>query len=729
MTMGKLMLRAAAPFAVAASLLAVTPAFAKEDKGDEDVHRFAARPGCKFANGIRHVVHITFDNVHLRRDNPNVPSDLEQMPTLLNFLTDNGSLSSNHHTVLISHTATGILTAISGLYGDRMGVPISNSYRVFDNSGNISGSHPSFVYWTATDATDLKPVMLTQNGKTAPAPWVPFTRLGCDVGAYSVANIEFETLPSDIGNVFGTGSPEFLSVQAALSSADAATRQQPNTDWLGIAIHCAKGSSRCAKGKPDLLPDEPGTYNGFNVLFGNINVQPALSPDPIKDLDGIVIADAFGHRGFPNIFSPTASQTLGYLATMLEAGVQVVYGYIADAHDNRHGSNPGTFGPGEAGYVAQLKEYDAAFKKFFDRLAADGIDQSNALFIVTADEGDHFVGGAPSPADCDGIHVPCTYVDPVTQARSVGELSANLDSLLFTQRGSTTQFLVHADDAPTIYVAGNPAPTDAVTRKLEKDVAALTFSNPLPGKNNQTDQLAQFLADPAEMGFLHMVTASPARTPTFTLFGNPDYFFATTKGSLPLAPVDCSANLKLCVAQNNAFAWNHGDVQEEIVNNFLGIVGPGVRRAGLDGKVFSDHTDIRPTMLALLGMTDDYVHDGRVLVEQFDNETRKAVLHGRHRVYERLADAYKQINAPVGTLGLRTLQQATTAIEGGDAAYGVWLHFIAGFTTERDALAAQIKLILDDAVFSGKRLDTDRAERLLHKAEALLGHRIGDHDD
>ena len=165
------------------------------------------------------------------------------------------------------------------------------------------------------------------------------------------------------------------------------------------------------------------------------------------------------------------------------------------------------------------------------------------------------------------------------------------------------------------------------------------------------------------------------------------------------------------------------------MNNFLGMVGPGVRRAGLDGRVFSDHTDIRPTMLALLGMTDDYVHDGRVLVEQFDNETRKAVLQGRQRIYQRLADAYKQINAPVGTLGLRTLQQATTAIEGDDASYGAWLHFIAGLAAQRDALAAQIKLILDDAVFSGRRLDTDRAERLVHKAEALLGHRIGEHDD
>ena len=35
---------------------------------------------------IKHVINIVFDNVHFARDNPNVPSDLEQMPHLLNFL-------------------------------------------------------------------------------------------------------------------------------------------------------------------------------------------------------------------------------------------------------------------------------------------------------------------------------------------------------------------------------------------------------------------------------------------------------------------------------------------------------------------------------------------------------------------------------------------------------------------------------------------------------------------
>src|SRR2546423_900029 len=93
---------------------------------------------------IKRVVYITFDNLHLRRDNPNVPSDLEQMPHLLNFILDNGTISGNHYTALISHTATGMLTALTGVYGDRMGMPVSTKYGYFHPDGSV-GFTSSFL--------------------------------------------------------------------------------------------------------------------------------------------------------------------------------------------------------------------------------------------------------------------------------------------------------------------------------------------------------------------------------------------------------------------------------------------------------------------------------------------------------------------------------------------------------------------------------------------------------
>ena len=108
----------------------------------------AAGSGCGLANGIKHVIQIQFDNTHFLRDRGNVPSDLEQMPHLLNFIRGNGTLLTNDHTVLISHTASGILSTLTGVYPDRMGQPVSNSFRYFRPDGTTR-TGVSFAYWTA----------------------------------------------------------------------------------------------------------------------------------------------------------------------------------------------------------------------------------------------------------------------------------------------------------------------------------------------------------------------------------------------------------------------------------------------------------------------------------------------------------------------------------------------------------------------------------------------------
>src|SRR5262245_50705054 len=74
-----------------------------------------AASSCMPNKDVQHVVYLQFDNTHFRRDRANVPSDLEQMPHLLSFLKDNGTLFTNDHTILISHTAGGILASLTGL--------------------------------------------------------------------------------------------------------------------------------------------------------------------------------------------------------------------------------------------------------------------------------------------------------------------------------------------------------------------------------------------------------------------------------------------------------------------------------------------------------------------------------------------------------------------------------------------------------------------------------------
>jgi hypothetical protein len=652
---------------------------------------------------IQHVIYIQFDNTHFTRDNPNVPSDLEQMPTLLNFIESNGVLLTNHHTPLISHTATDILTSFTGVYGDRMGVPVANSFRYFNPDGT-SNLGVSFAYWTdpifdptTSTPTDTKFNMLTADGHNAPAPWVPFTRAGCNVGQVATANTVLENIATDIPTVFGSGSPQAAEV--------AANPGQAFADFVGIGVHCAFGSALCASangGEPDRLPDEPGGYAGYMGLFGHKYVAPQISPSgPMTDLDGNVIQDSSGHVGFPGFDGMAAKVSLSYVAAMQEHGIPITYAYISDAHD-AHPKGP-AYGPGQAGYVAALKAYDKAFGEFFQRLAGDGINKSNSLFVFTADEGDHFAGGPASPAGCDGVTIPCTY-------SKIGEVNANLAGLMATEQGVTTPFKVHSDSAPTVYITGNPARGAATARTFERAASQLTAVSPITGN---TDTITQFLADPVEEKALHMITADPARTPTFTLFANPDYFLFAG------AP-NCSSP---CVTEQPGFAWNHGDVQPEITTTWLGMVGPGVANLGIDSTTWSDHTDIRPTIMVLLGLTDDYGHDGRALTEDLTGWARPDAT-SMFGGYVKVARMYKQIDASVGQFGLSTLSASTRGLVSGsstdDSAYAQMESNIASLTSQRDALGAQMISALEGAEFFGQPITEAQAQSLVAQGQAIL---------
>jgi len=398
----------------------------------------------------------------------------------------------------------------------------------------------------------------------------------------------------------------------------------------------------------------------------------------------------------------SAAVSLSYVAAMQEHGIPITYAYISDAHDDH--VNHLAFGPGQAGYVATLKAYDDAFGKFFNRLAADGINQSNTLFVFTADEGDHFAGGPASPAGCDGVTTPCTYA-------KIGEINTNLTGLLATEQGITTPFNVHSDDAPTVYINGNPARDAAVTRTFERATSKLTAVSPITGN---TDTITKFLADPVEMKALHMITSDPARTPTFTLFADPNYFLFHGGLTCPAAG---------CVTENPGFAWNHGDVQSEIVTTWLGLVGPGIDQIGVDSTTWSDHTDIRPTLMVLLGLKDDYSHDGRALTEEFSGWARPAATK-KSGGYTKVAQTYKQLDAAVGEFGLATLAASTRAIESGtsldDSTYASLENQLASLIDQRNALAAQMIGLLEGAEFSGKSISEEQAQSLVTQGQVLI---------
>jgi hypothetical protein len=749
---------------------------------------------------IKHVIYLQFDNTHFRRDRDNVPSDLEQMPHLLDFLKGNGTLLTNDHTILISHTAGGIVASLTGLYPDRNGQTVSNSYDYFQQNG-VPTFTSSFKYWnnTVAGANDPLPNMVTDGGATTPAPWLTYTAAGCSVGGVSAANIELEnanavaftslsaaaaagdttvkvgsvsamvagqqltidtgastetatiasvgtagaagtgvtlTAPlaqahpsgarvygpdpsGDVTSLFGVGTDAWNEARdSQLAPSGSAARTLALTDLVGIAIHCAQGTSPCSN-NPNARPDPATIYagsdNGFKGLFGAKYVNPAIgghgtNNQCVSATDGSDITDQFDQCGFPGFDGALAKNTLGEVEAMQLHGVPVTFAYISDAHDN-HATGT-AMGPGEYDYQQQLKAYDDAFKTWFADLARNGIDKSNTLFVVTVDEGDHFAGGTGTPdtahpGSLTYTHTPCAVPATTCPANQMGEITTNLKGLLPAGEPS---FDLHFDDAPTIYVNGQPNRTDSAVRKLERDVGGLTATDPYTGG---PVPLTQRLADTVEEQTLHMVNADPKRTPTFTMFGNADFFFQGSNSGT------CGGTSPTCV--DSKFAWNHGDYQDEIANTWVGFVGPGVANNGIDHRTWTDHVDYRPTINSILGLSDSYLDDGRVITEILSNQAVSHELNEHGDTTAQLGAAYKAINAPFGQFGLDTLVASTAALKSSDELkYDEIETKIANLTVERNTLADAIRAALNGAAAGTQKLDESRAKDWITQAQSLL---------
>ena len=172
------------------------------------------------------------------------------------------------------------------------------------------------------------------------------------------------------------------------------------------------------------------------------------------------------------------------------------------------------------------------------------------------------------------------------------------------------------------------------------------------------------------------------------------------------------------------FARNHGDISAEIAQTWVGFVGPGVGNQGIEDKLWSDHTDVRPTMLTLLGLRDDYVHDGRVLMEILETQAVPGAMLQHRSTLLKLAAIYKQINAPFGQLGMQSLAVSTAAIKSGSPRGR--RHVCPAFRPDpgvdesREGLVIQMKAMLNGAAFGGQVIDEGHAKDLIAAAEKLL---------
>ena len=126
-------------------------------------------------------------------------------------------------------------------------------------------------------------------------------------------------------------------------------------------------------------------------------------------------------------------------------------------------------------------------------------------------------------------------------------------------------------------------------------------------------------------------------------------------------------------------------------------------------------------MLALLGLKDDYMNDGRVLTEAMDKHAIPQTLYEHKNTTTQLGAAYEQLNAPFGSFGMDTLTASTRGLRSTDeTAYEATEQSIISLTDQRDALASQIKAALNGAAFNSQQIKEKDAKDWIAQAQSLI---------
>src|SRR5262249_30001799 len=146
---------------------------------------------------------------------------------------------------------------------------------------------------------------------------------------------------------------------------------------------------------------------------------------------------------------------------------------------------------------------------------------------------------------------------------------------------------------------------------------------------------------------------------------------------------------------------------------------PGVEHRGINSTTWTDHTNVRPTILALTGLKDDYESDGHPLVSAMTSDAKPATL--RSTIVPKLEQVEDLLNAPVGTFVLSTLAASTFALEStNDDTYNSIEDQISSLTDQRNVLATKIKDELYNAAIGRRPINTEKAQAQITKAQQLI---------
>ena len=202
----------------------------------------------------------------------------------------------------------------------------------------------------------------------------------------------------------------------------------------------------------------------------------------------------------------------------------------------------------------------------------------------------------------------------------------------------------------------------------------MTGDDPYTGVNGE--KITNYQAGALEQRMLHMQTADTLRTPTYTLFPKPDYFFGTTGAERRHQPLlRLQPRLLQPEHRHHLGRRSSAPVWPRAVST-----GPPPA-GGNESTTRTRRTPCRcqpaghlgrgdrsaPDAAAPRRATDDYQTDGRVISQALRSPSSAL------RDTEDLAAAYQQINSSVGAFATDTLIADSAALAGGssgdDSAY------------------------------------------------------------
>jgi hypothetical protein len=192
---------------------------------------------------------------------------------------------------------------------------------------------------------------------------------------------------------------------------------------------------------------------------------------------------------------------------------------------------------------------------------------------------------------------------------------------------------------------------------------------------------------------------------------------------------------------NSGFAWNHGYYSPNIDVTWAAFAGKGVKAAGVDGPLpaegslagdpnsthtvpqastvgtWVEETDLRPTLLQLTALSDDYTSDGSVIPVALGSTPDAIATVGALRTL------YQQINSSVGAFATDTLIAESRALASGsasdDTAFSTTEATLTDLAAHRDRVAGQIKGVLAAAA-TGTAPSHGKLTSLSAQATALL---------